>query len=1142
MHTQRIMWSGWLLLLLLLACETERTPSNQSAASATLSPEKASPHFEKVESEQSGISFINRLKEDRFRNILMYQYYYNGGGVAAGDIDNDGKTDLFFTGNSVANKLYRNLGDFQFEDISRASGILPPGGASWCTGVTMADVNADGWLDIYVSRSGNLQPENRENLLYVNQQDGTFREQAKEYGLNDAGYSVQAAFFDYDRDDDLDMFLINHGMEYYNGRIMAQSNQRDPYVGDKLFRNDGGKFVDVSASAGIIGTQHSYGLGLTVGDVNRDGWDDIYVANDFYEHDYLYLNNQDGTFVESIHQATRQISFFGMGVDIADFNNDLWPDIMVVDMAAPDHFRQKSNLAGISDAKFRDFVEKGYHFQYMYNSLQLNTPRAFPEEATPSNASFSNISRLAGVAETDWSWAPLFADFDNDGWQDLFITNGLRKDVLNNDFVAGINQKLEAMNARFVELDEPAAQSLLSQMPSQKIANYLYHNQGDLTFQNVSQAGGLGEATFSNGAAYADLNNDGYLDLIVNNLDDVATVYRNRPPSERDHFLRIKLSGSSGNPFGVGTNVTLYHQKMPQMRQLQPTRGYQSSIEPILHFGVGASAIVDSIQVVWPDGNIQVLTEVATNQTLTIFHQNSEAKPEISPIRPTPLFREITDQAGVDFRHRESDYDDFDREFLLPYKLSDFGPALAVADVNGDGQDDIFVGGAKGQAGQLYVQSASGTFTRHNSQPWAQQAASEATDAMFFDADGDQDMDLYVVNGSNEYEVGSPALQDHLYVNDGAGNFTWNSEALPELRSFGTCVAAGDMDDDGDQDLFVGGYTVPGKYPQPDRSYLLENQAGVFVDVTPSWAPSLRQAGLVTDAQWVVNQSEHPTLALVGTWMSPRLFQSDGSRLRAVAQPDSLLSTGWWFGLATADWDQDGDDDLLLGNVGQNYRYSATAQSPFELYSDDFDANGSTDLLFGYYQNGKLYSVEERDRMYQQLPSVKKKFTDYTSYAQATLPQLVGQAPLAQATHHVAHTFSSSYAETKDGKVSAIRPLPNEVQLSAVRDALAIDVNQDQHLDMIVAGNLYNTETRTPRLDAGTGLVLLGDGHGNFTPTSALESGFYVSGDVRKLAWVRSPKGGMLVVANNNRPLQLFRLTARKRYPSSLVNAIYTGR
>jgi len=1114
--------------LIITACNTEQvdTPPPEQSTSQVAPP--STPTFKKLTSDQTGIYFINEVAEDRFRNILLYQYFYNGGGVAAGDIDNDGKTDLFFTGNTVSNKLYRNRGSrggrLQFEDISITAGILPANGASWCTGVTMADVNADGWLDIYVSRSGNLQPENRENLLYINQKNGTFREQARQYGLNDPGYSIQAAFFDYDRDGDLDMFLVNHGMKTYDGRVLTKSNQRDPYVGDKLYRNDNGRFTDVSREAGIIGTQHSYGLGLTVGDVDQDGWDDIYVANDFYEHDYLYLNNQDGTFTESIHEATQQISFFGMGVDMADFNNDLRPDIAVVDMAAPDQYRQKANLSGISDAKFWDFVDKGYHFQYMYNSLQLNNPS--PSISESETVLFSNIARLAGVDQTDWSWAPLFADLDNDGWQDLFITNGLRKDVLNNDFVAGINQELEAMSARFVDLNEPAAQSLLNQMPSQKIANYLYHNQKDLTFTSVSDSWGLGEATFSNGAAYADLNNDGYLDLVVNNLDDFATIYLNRPPAKRNSYLKIKLAGNSGNPFGIGAKAIVYQANTFQMRQLQLTRGYQSSVEPILYFGLGDQS-VDSLKITWPDGLSQTLKNVESNQTITFAYQNAEPSSTNNELVGIQIFEEITDQIGLSFHHRESEFDDFDREFLLPHKLSDFGPALASADVNDDGLDDFFVGGARGQSRELFIQMTSGKFTQVRNQPWQQHAASESTDAIFFDADGDQDMDLYVVNGSGEYAADSKKLQDHLYLNDGKGNFQWASEALPDMHSFGTCVTAADFDGDGDQDLFVGGYTIPGKYPSPDRSYLLENRQGKFEDITDVWLPELKQSELITDARWVkLDDNKPPALAVVGTWMSPTVFTNADGQLKS-ADSDSLASVGWWFSLAAADWNQDGADELVMGNVGLNYRYTASTQSPFELYADDFDANGSTDLLFGYYQNGKLYTTEERDRMYQQLPTVKKKFTDYDSYAQATLSQLVGDNELKQAKHFSAQTFRSSWASIQDGKITTLVPLENEAQFSAVRDMLLVDVNQDEHLDIILAGNLHSVETRTPRLDAGTGLVMLGNSRGDFDPLPSSKSGLYVPGDVRKLAWLRSSSGYVLLVANNDGPMQLFRLTAQ---------------
>ena len=732
---------------------------------------------------------------------------------------------------------------------------------------------------------------------------------------------------------------------------------------------------------------------------------------------------------------------------------------------------------------------------------------------------------MAGVDQTDWSWAPLFADLDNDGWQDLFITNGLRKDVLNNDFVAGINQELEAMNARFVDLNEPAAQSLLNQMPSQKIANYLYHNQRDLTFKNVSESGGLGEATFSNGAAYADLNNDGYLDLVVNNLDDFATIYRNRPSDKRNFYLKVKLVGNSGNPFGIGTKVIVYQDNTSQMRQLQPTRGYQSSVEPILHFGLG-NELIDSLRITWPDGLSQTLKNVESNQMITPTYQNAKPTSAIIDSVGIQIFEEITDQINLSFRHQESEFDDFDREFLLPYKLSDFGPALTAADVNGDELDDFFIGGARGQSGELFIQSASGGFARVRNQPWQQHAASESTDAVFFDIDGDGDMDLYVVSGSNEYVADDTDLQDHLYLNDGKGNFQWASEVLPDMHSFGTCATAADFDGDGDQDLFVGGYIIPGKYPSPDRSYLLENRQGKFEDVTDIWLPELKQRKLITDAQWVVTEAnELPALAVVGTWMSPTVYTNTGSQLKS-GNSDSLASAGWWFSLSAADWNQDGTDELVMGNVGLNYRYTASTQSPFELYADDFDANGSTDLLFGYYQNGNLYTIEERDRMYQQLPTVKKKFADYDSYAEATLALLVGNAELKQARHFSAQTFRSSWAAIKDGQITTLTPLVNEAQFSAVRDILLVDVNQDEHLDIILAGNLHSVETRTPRLDAGTGLVMLSDSQGNFDPLPTAESGFYVPGDVRKLAWLRSSSGYILLVANNNGALQLFRLTA----------------
>jgi hypothetical protein len=1066
----------------------------------------------------------------------MYQYYYNGGGVAAGDVDNDGDTDLFFTGNTVANKLYRNEGGLAFQDISIAAGITPSQEADWCTGVTMADVNADGWLDIYVSRSGNLQPENRRNLLYINQQDGTFAEQAQEYGLDDPGYSVQAAFFDYDRDGDLDVFLINHGMEYY-GQIPQRraGSAPDPFIGDRLYRNDGGRFTDVSDAMGIQRSAEGYGLGVGVGDLNNDGWDDVYVANDFFEHDYLYLNQAGKSFRESIHTATRQTSFFSMGVDVADFNNDGRQDLVVLDMAAENQQRQKANLAGITRAKFSELVKQGYHHQYMFNALQLNNglkPGGADQEVLIP--SFSNVARLAGVAQTDWSWAPLLADFDNDGWKDLLITNGLRKDVLNNDFIAGLGEDLKRLNTDFVNLSPGAAQQQLDRIPSQKVSNYAFRNQGDFTFQDQSTAWGLDQPTFSNGAAYADLDNDGDLDLIINNLDDYADVYENRSQSEQEGFLRVKLRGDTLNPFGVGTKVTVYQGEQRQFQQLYPTRGFQSSVEPILHFGVGEAETMDSVRVEWYDQKISVLIDVASNQVVTVDYQQAGRRSTDVVLPEPPIFREVTGRSGLDFIHRESAFDDLDYESLLPRLFSRQGPALATGDVNGDGNDDVFVGGARGQAGQLFLQTAHGNFTQAINQPWKQNAESEDVQACLFDADQDEDMDLYVGSGSNEFDSGSTLLEDHLYLNDGQGGFQRADEAIPPLCTNTACVRAKDFDQDGDLDLFVGGGMDPRRYPYPSPSYLLENRDGTFIDATATRAPDLPQLGIVNDAQWTdYNQDGWPDLLVVGEWMPVRFYINREGTLQldttlVLQQDDTALThdqtAGWWQSIVVLDIDSDGDQDYLLGNAGRNQRFYPSAEKPVELFAGDFDENGTGDLLMGYHQAGKLYPVAGREDLSTQMPLVKKLYPNFTAYAQATVPEMLAQFPGKPRLHLRAHTFAHAYLRNLGSGRFALEALPSLAQVASVRAMVTHDVDDDGQEDALLVGNTYEVETKTPRDDAGVGLLLLGTNDKTLGAVPPSESGFYAPHNARGVAVVTGNRRVQVVVANNDATIQVFQL------------------
>lgn len=1106
----------FLFTCLLFSCDTpeERLPSEQQNI-----PDKPKPLFVTKSPEETGIYFINELPEDRYRNILLYQYYYNGGGVAIGDINNDDLPDLYFSGNLSSDKLYLNLGGWRFEDITFKAGILPKDGKSWGTGVNMVDINGDGWLDIYVCRSGNFEPQNRKNLLYINNRNNTFTENAGYYGLDDPGYSVQSVFFDYDHDDDLDMFLLNHGMEYY-GRTATQNNdERDPYVGDKLFRREAdNSYTDVSDQAGILGYSRGYGLGVGVADLNQDGWDDIYVANDFYEHDYLYLNTGKGNFVESVKESTRQISFFGMGVELADFNNDALTDIVVLDMAAEDHVRQKSNLAGISRDKFADLLNKGYHYQYMYNSLQLN--RGLTPEGKPW---FSNIARLAGVDKTDWSWAPLLADFDNDGWKDLFISNGLRKDVLNHDFIQNMNTSLERAGSNFVELPEPEVRNILGQMPSEAVHNYIFKNQGGLRFTNLSQSWGVGEAGFSNGAAYADLDRDGDLDLVINNLDGPAGLYENRAQQQwGGHYVRLKLSGSSGNPMALGSKVWLYQKGTQQYQQMYPVRGYQSSVEPVLHFGLGETAEVDSLHIRWPDGKVSKYPAFIADRTVSASYQNAKDIKLTSGQVDTWL---VESHNLESFRHREDDFDDFDQQFLLPHKLSRQGPALAVADINNDGLDDVYLGGARGYAGQLLIQQNNGSFAQQNG-PWQQDENAEDTDALFFDADLDGDQDLLVISGGIMGGEAKENLKDRLYINQGQGSFVIQNH-FPEVQVNSQCLAHADMDGDGDLDIFVGAGSEAGNYPVTETSYLLENQGGYFRYMDLSHLAGL-QSIISRDADWQdLDRDGLPELIVVGEWSSPQAFRWSGSELQAVKEIEirdqegrEISLSGLWQSVSILDVDNDGDQDILLGNFGLNYRYSANPSEPLTLFALDMDQNASLELWLAYYQNGRLLPARERDDIFEQWRNVKRLFPRYEDYAKADMRDILKEQ-YDNSLRLEADTLASMLLINEGDLNFEARALPDLGQISALQSALMLDINGDQINELVTAGNFFSTENQTPRLDASLGQVYQWQ-NDELQALGPSVSGLFARGDARVIKTLQSAEGLAIIIAHNGGPLQLF--------------------
>jgi hypothetical protein len=1067
------------------------------------------PLFKLLSPKETDINFSNTINENESLNVLAYEYFYNGGAVAVGDINNDGLQDIFFTANTKPSKLFLNLGQMKFRDVTKETGV---GGrtSGWKTGATMADVNGDGLLDIYVCYSGKVSEDTRRNQLFINQGKLQFTDKAKEFGLDDASYSTQASFFDYDNDGDLDMFLLNHNVKKYDNMQLASfRSQTDEFAGSKLYENKNNHFVNVSGKAGIHQYPLTFGLGIAISDINKDGWQDIYVTNDYNEPDYLYINKHDGTFDETTKKSLRHLSHFSMGVDIADFNNDALLDILTLDMLPEDNRRQKLLQLQENYESFDLMQSQDLNKQYMRNMLQLNN----------GDGTFSEIGQLAGISNTDWSWCPLIADFDNDGYKDVFITTGYLRDYTNKDFLRywGDYKVKKAMDR------EPMLMmDLIKAMPVTPFRNYIFKNNHDLTFSNKQKEWGFENTKISNGAVYADLDNDGDLDLVINNINENAFIYRNDSREKLNTaYVSLKLSGYKANTNAIGSKVYVYSNGVAQYQEVNPNRGYLSAVSCELNFGLGNATKVDSLRIVWPDNTSYTASNVAINQKLRINYNNASSA-TLMPVKPLkPLFTKA--ENVIDYKHEDFTENDFKRQLLMLFMYSKTGPVIAKGDPNKDGLQDVFISGDKNKPGTIYFQKAGGKFAPADSLGIGDENTSSIAAVTFFDANGDGYEDLYIAKGGYSlFEAGTMSLQDELYLNDGKGSFSLANDALPNLSaSSKSCVRQCDYDNDGDIDLFVGGRLIPGRYPLTPQSYLLKNDgSGQFTSVDVPFS----HIGMVTDAQWAdLNNDGKKELIVCGEMMPLLVFENgDKGFINRTGKYFINSENGFWFTLAVADVNGDGVLDIIAGNLGLNSQIRASKQEPAEMYYADFDDNGSIDPIFNFYMQGVSYPFVSRDELNEQIYPMRKKFTSYKDYAGATIKDIFNEEELSKASKLFATETRTTCFINRNGKFEKTE-LPLEAQFSVVNKIVVNDFTGDGKADLLMLGNHSDNRLKIGSIDANYGCLLAGDGKGNFSYVSQTASGLCVTGDVKSVEEIMIDKTKFLVIGICNEALQFYK-------------------